>query len=71
MAVEMVVCNATFSGHTEYNDHCKQVHGINTSAIFRQAPDAPSAPMLEATPDVSGIQGMVEGLTHVRPVQRV
>ena len=62
MAIEMIVCNVTFSTHTDYNIHCKLVHGVNTSAVYRHAPGAPP---VEVNPEASGIQGMVEGLTHV------
>ena len=67
----MVVCGNTFFTATEFNNHCKQVHGVVTTATFREVPAAPSAPLLDGSeglnPDEhgAGMLGMVEGLTHV------
>ena len=50
-SMSMVICGCTFSSPEEYNDHFRQVHGVTTEARLRQAPAAPSAPLLIPEPD--------------------
>ena len=71
--VSMVICDCTFASPNEYNDHCSRIHGVTTRAHFRQAPAAPSAPVMNApgglTPNVSGsvhrAQDAYKGMIHL------
>ena len=46
--IKLAPCNCTFDTAEEYNDHCEQLHGVETKAVQRDA-----APVIGGGPDAS------------------